>query len=181
MRAICGGGRYDNLFKDFDAGTFSSAHQSNSSSSNFDVPAIGFGFGDAVIVELLKIKGILPDFSKKSTCKVLVYAMESTTGGPLYKEAVKITSQLRDNGISTELVLQPGKKAKWAFQRADRLNAGLSEFSFFFDYLFLSDISLMVAPEEFAQSKVVVKQMKTGEQTLIELKSLVATIISLCT
>jgi len=29
-------------------------------------PAVGFGFGDAVIVELLKDKGIIPDFSKVS-------------------------------------------------------------------------------------------------------------------
>jgi histidyl-tRNA synthetase len=46
LRAICGGGRYDKLL-----GTFGGE----------DVPCAGFGFGDAVIVELLKDKGLLPD------------------------------------------------------------------------------------------------------------------------
>ena len=45
LRAICGGGRYDRLL-----GTFGGA----------DAPCAGFGFGDAVIVELLKDKGLLP-------------------------------------------------------------------------------------------------------------------------
>lgn len=45
LRAICGGGRYDKLL-----GTFGGA----------DAPCAGFGFGDAVIVELLKDKGLLP-------------------------------------------------------------------------------------------------------------------------
>ena len=30
-------------------------------SSREDLPAAGFGFGDAVIVELLKMKGLLPE------------------------------------------------------------------------------------------------------------------------
>ena len=45
LRAICGGGRYDRLL-----GTFGGEDQ----------PCAGFGFGDAVIVELLKDKKLLP-------------------------------------------------------------------------------------------------------------------------
>lgn len=37
MRAICGGGRYDRLLSTF---------------GGDDIPASGFGFGDAVIVEV---------------------------------------------------------------------------------------------------------------------------------
>lgn len=44
LRAICGGGRYDKLL-----GTFGGEDQ----------PCAGFGFGDAVIVELLKDRGLL--------------------------------------------------------------------------------------------------------------------------
>lgn len=50
LRAICGGGRYDKLL-----GTFGGE----------DAPCAGFGFGDAVIVELLKDKGLLPDLGQK--------------------------------------------------------------------------------------------------------------------
>lgn len=46
LRAICGGGRYDRLL-----GTLGGEN----------VPMVGFGFGDAVIVELLKEKGLLPE------------------------------------------------------------------------------------------------------------------------
>lgn len=45
LRAICGGGRYDRLL-----GTFGGEDQ----------PCAGFGFGDAVIVELLKDRKLLP-------------------------------------------------------------------------------------------------------------------------
>ena len=44
LRAICGGGRYDKLL-----GTF----------GGDNLPCAGFGFGDAVIVELLKDRGLL--------------------------------------------------------------------------------------------------------------------------
>lgn len=48
MRAICGGGLYDRFL---------------STSGGDDIPAYGFGFSDAVIVELLKEKGLLPKLS----------------------------------------------------------------------------------------------------------------------
>jgi histidyl-tRNA synthetase len=50
LRAICGGGRYDKLL-----GTFGGE----------DVPCAGFGFGDAVIVELLKDKKLLPALTQQ--------------------------------------------------------------------------------------------------------------------
>jgi histidyl-tRNA synthetase len=45
LRAIAGGGRYDKLLETF---------------GGDPTPAVGFGFGDAVIVELLKERNILP-------------------------------------------------------------------------------------------------------------------------
>ena len=45
LRAICGGGRYDKLLETF---------------GGENHPCVGFGFGDAVIVELLSDKGLLP-------------------------------------------------------------------------------------------------------------------------
>ena len=46
LRAICGGGRYDDLL----------ARVSSS-----DLPAVGFGMGDVVLAELLTERGLLPD------------------------------------------------------------------------------------------------------------------------
>ena len=43
LRAICGGGRYDKLLSLY--------------GSKKEVPCVGFGFGDCVIIELLKDMG----------------------------------------------------------------------------------------------------------------------------
>lgn len=45
LRAICGGGRYDKLLEAFGGEA---------------LPAVGFGFGDAVIMELLEAKKLKP-------------------------------------------------------------------------------------------------------------------------
>ena len=45
LRAICGGGRYDNLLQ---------------SLGGVDLPAAGFGMGDVVLAELLKDRGLVP-------------------------------------------------------------------------------------------------------------------------
>src|SRR5208282_4358419 len=47
FRAIAGGGRYDNLIKLISGG-------------KVDLPALGFGMGDVVLLELLKARGLLP-------------------------------------------------------------------------------------------------------------------------
>ncbi|MHB1224698.1 MAG: histidine--tRNA ligase [Gemmatimonadaceae bacterium] len=46
LRAICGGGRYDNLL---------------AALGNTDLPALGFGLGDVVLTELLRDRGLLVD------------------------------------------------------------------------------------------------------------------------
>jgi len=49
LRAIAGGGRYDNLVKLISGG-------------QADLPALGFGMGDVVLLELLKARELLPEF-----------------------------------------------------------------------------------------------------------------------
>ena len=49
MRAICGGGRYNNLVREF---------------SGKDIPACGFGMGDVVLGEILENKDLLPAYSR---------------------------------------------------------------------------------------------------------------------
>ena len=49
FRAIAGGGRYDNLVKLISGG-------------KVNLPALGFGMGDVVLLELLKARGLLPKF-----------------------------------------------------------------------------------------------------------------------
>jgi histidyl-tRNA synthetase len=78
------------------------------------LPAVGFGFGDAVIVELLKMKNKLPN-TEKSDVQVMVFAMEEA----LRAQAVAAAAQLRAAGLRVDLVLE-AKKNKWVFQRADK-------------------------------------------------------------
>lgn len=100
LRAICGGGRYDRLLSTF---------------GSEDIPACGFGFGDAVIVELLKEKGLLPDMSRQ--IDDIVFPLDEELEGP----ASSIASSLRKKGRSVELV--EDKRLKWVFKHAERINA----------------------------------------------------------
>ncbi|CAN6179893.1 unnamed protein product [Urochloa humidicola] len=100
LRAICGGGRYDRLLSTF---------------GSEDIPACGFGFGDAVIVELLKEKGLLPDMSRQ--IDDIVFPLDEVLEGP----ASSIASSLRKKGRAVDLV--EDKRLKWVFKHAERINA----------------------------------------------------------
>ena len=102
LRALCGGGRYDSLL-----GTLGGE----------DAPCCGFGFGDAVIVELLKDKGLLPALPPR--VDDLVFAMDEAQRGA----ACALASRLRGKGRSVDLVLDRGKKLKWVFRRAEQAGA----------------------------------------------------------
>merc|ERR1711957_442171 len=103
LRAIAGGGRYDQLLETF---------------GGDPTPAVGFGFGDAVIVELLKDRDILPKFDDTGVDAV-VFAMDEQ----LYGVAVDVACKLRAEGKSVDVVLEK-KKTKWVFKHADRIRAG---------------------------------------------------------
>lgn len=77
LRAICGGGRYDRLL-----GTFGGEN----------LPCAGFGFGDAVIVELLKDNHLLPE-PKHSVDDVVIVMDQS-----LRPQACGIAQRLRVSG-----------------------------------------------------------------------------------
>jgi histidyl-tRNA synthetase len=97
FRAICGGGRYDNLLK---------------SLGGIDLPALGFGMGDVVLGELLRARGLSdvpvgePDF--------WVAASEN---GDL-RDVMLAATQLRRAGAAVEYALRPqslGKQRKAAY------------------------------------------------------------------
>merc|ERR1712226_424792 len=103
LRAIAGGGRYDKLLETF---------------GGDPTPAAGFGFGDAVIVELLKERNVLPSFDKNTEIDTVVFAMNQD----LYNAATKVATTLRKSGQSVDVVLE-NKKTKWVFKHADRIGA----------------------------------------------------------
>ncbi len=82
LRAICGGGRYDNLLRDFGGPA---------------VSATGMGMGDCVLEILLREKGLL---DKKITSRTLDYYVVPIAGEFL-DEAVKLTAGLRTKGFKS--------------------------------------------------------------------------------
>ena len=101
FRAICGGGRYDNLL---------------STLGGKDLPATGFGFGDMVIMELLSEKGLIPELISGVDDIVLPLNQD------LRDIAVRVAASLRLANRTVDLVLED-KKMKWAFKHAERIGA----------------------------------------------------------
>jgi len=101
FRAICGGGRYDNLL---------------STLGGKDLPATGFGFGDMVIMELLSDKGLIPELISGVDDIVLPLNQD------LRDIAVRVAASLRLANRTVDLVLEE-KKIKWAFKHAERIGA----------------------------------------------------------
>ena len=91
LRAICGGGRYDNLLKQV---------------GGVDLPCVGFGMGDVVLGELLKARGKLP-----ATAASLDYwvAYEDSS---LLDEAQRVATRLRRAGHSAEYGFKHGQLGK---------------------------------------------------------------------
>jgi histidyl-tRNA synthetase len=102
FRAIAGGGRYDGLVKLISGG-------------KVDLPALGFGMGDVVLLELLKARGLLPKFD--ATTDVFVLIEDEN----LRPQSLKLIHDLRAAGYAVEYPLTPAKPDK-QFKRAQELN-----------------------------------------------------------
>ena len=101
LRAICGGGRYDNLLKVV---------------GGVDMPALGFGMGDVVLRELLSDRGLLP-----STAHAIDYYLVSVT--PEERPTLlSLAHGLRDAGWSVEYALKHQGVGK-QFKNASALGA----------------------------------------------------------
>ena len=137
LRAICGGGRYDKLLSLYGAVS--------------EVPACGFGFGDCVVVELLKDKGILPDLPK--TVDFVVAAFNDQMQGA----AMRATNLMRSGGANVDLLLEPKKKVANTFDYANRVGARFIAF---------------VAPSEWERGEVRIKDLRLGEDVPDEEKQI---------
>ena len=101
FRAIAGGGRYDNLVKLLSGG-------------KVNLPALGFGMGDVVLLELLKARGLLPKFDTSTDVFVLI------EDESLRAQSLKLIQDLRAGGFAVEYPLTPAKPDK-QFKRAEEL------------------------------------------------------------
>ncbi len=127
LRAVAGGGRYDRLLE---------------SLGGKPLPAVGFGFGDAVIEELLAERGKLPELPRRIDAVVYPFGESERAA------AVRLVQALRAGGKSAELVLG-SVKLKRALADADRAGAARI---------------YVVGPEELSRGVSKVRELATGHE-----------------
>lgn len=137
LRAIAGGGRYDRLLETF---------------GGDPTPAVGFGFGDAVIIELLKEREILPSF-ESSRIDTVVFAMDES----LYPQVIEIATILRTGGQSVDIILDTSKKTKWVFKYANRIGV---------------ENVVIVGKDEWTNGEVSIKFLSEGTQISMKIPEL---------
>ena len=104
LRAICGGGRYDNLVLAL---------------GGVDLPCVGFGMGDVVLGELLKDRGLIPPH--RPSIDVFLAAI----GDEDHPHLLRLAHELRDAGLRVEFSLGAGAVGK-QLKLADARNARLA-------------------------------------------------------
>jgi histidyl-tRNA synthetase len=87
LRAICGGGRYDNLLATL---------------GGVDLPAIGFGMGDVVLRELLQSRGLLRDVVPS----VDYWVATARDDADALLDVMNVARQLREKDQSVEYALR---------------------------------------------------------------------------
>jgi histidyl-tRNA synthetase len=127
LRAVCGGGRYDRLLETL---------------GGPKLPAVGFGFGDVVIGELLADHGLLPALPRGLDDVVCAL------GDAQRSAAIRVAERLRAQGRAVELVLGE-TRPKRVFADADKSGARLV---------------WLLGPDEAARGVVKVRDLSTGTE-----------------
>ena len=128
LRALCGGGRYDRLLETLGGPR---------------LPAVGFGFGDVVVLELLADLGRLPEPRRAVDAVVFPFT------GAERPQAIRLATALRADGQRVELALSGGK-LKRALADADRAGARRI---------------YILGPDEVARGEALVRDLESGEQS----------------
>ena len=136
-RAICGGGRYDSLLSAFGGET---------------VPAVGFGFGDVVVLDVLKELGRFPELPRKLDYTIIPFASEQVG------IALKIAAKLRMRGAVVDCNFSM-KKMKKTMRQANESGAAKA---------------ILLFPEELAEDKVVIRDMILHEQKPVKIADLIS-------
>ena len=132
LRAIGGGGRYDDLLKQFGGPA---------------IPATGFGIGDCVLAILLEEKGLLQRQLPARKLDYFVACVNET-----YREiTIKLTMKLRSAGWAAGFSYKTDRLGK-QLKEADSQDAK----------------KCIIIGEEFKNNELVVKDMATGEQELVD-------------
>jgi len=131
QNAVCGGGRYDSLVKNL---------------GGEDTPAVGWAMGMERLNSL--IKALLP---QKETEKIQAYVVSNST-----IEALKLTEELRKNGISADFDMTNKKFVK-QLEKASKL----------------AKFAVILGEDEIKNNTVSVKNLSTSKQETISRNSII--------
>jgi histidyl-tRNA synthetase len=145
LRAIGGGGRYDDLLKEFSA-------RGHLTVGGPDIPATGFGIGDSVLAILLEKKGLL-----KPKPQELDYFVACVVPELSCQDAVKIAAELRTKGYSADFSYKSASLSRQLKQASAR-NAK----------------KCIIIGDEFKNNELVVKDMTTSKQKRIKIDTFFA-------
>lgn len=133
LRAICGGGRYDRLLELV---------------GGDPLPAVGFGMGDVVVGELLRIRRLYLSENDKIDLYLVIVGEDQRS------LALKIAHNQREKGRT---VLYGFRSESMGKQLEAASKTGASQV-------------IILAPEELKRNLVVLKNMETGEQSEMSLE-----------
>ncbi len=137
LRAICGGGRYDSLLSAF---------------GGESIPAVGFGFGDVVIMELLADLALLPHLTPAIDVAVIPFSEAQLPQALALSQAVRRAGLRADADFSF-------RKLKRALQRADEIGARTA---------------VLLMPDELERGEVVVRDMARREERRVPIQEYMA-------
>jgi len=135
LRAICGGGRYDKLLELV---------------GGDPLPAVGFGMGDVVVGELLRIRKLYSPKNDKIDLYLVIVGEEQRS------LALRIAHNQREKGRNVLYGFRPKNMGK---QLEIASKSGASQV-------------VILAPDELKKNLVVLKNMETGEQSEMALEEL---------
>ena len=136
-RAICVGGRYDSLLSTYGGEI---------------VPAVGFGFGDVVVLDVLKDLERFPELPRKLDYTIIPFATEQVG------TALNIAAILRQQGSTVDCNFSM-KKMKKTLQQAGESGAAKA---------------ILLFPDELSENKVVIRDLRLHEQMPIEITDLLS-------
>jgi histidyl-tRNA synthetase len=119
--------------------------------SGVDLPALGFGMGDVVLLELLKDRGLLPEIKSEFDCYVVI-ADETLRG-----QALELIHELRDAGFAVDYALTPAKVGK-QFKTASDSGA---------------KFAIVVGPQEWNDGEVKLKNLASGKEERVKISEVV--------
>ncbi len=135
LRAICGGGRYDRLLELV---------------GGDPMPAVGFGMGDVVLGELLRERGLVPEYQREVDDYLVCIGEEQRP------TMLRVAHALRDGGRRVLYALKD-RSVRKQFKVAESEGAGRV---------------LIFGPDEVARGMVVARDMQTGQENEIAIEEL---------